>query len=143
MASNQTNRNRTSGTKMINGTVIGAVFLGICVLISGLSIGGGIHKLNKTLADKSFSNISNVTQPDAMKVSEKKYLTEDEAAAYLNLTSQEIVTLITTGEITEYVKTGTGYSISVKVLDDWFDNESYQNKLAGNVSENADSADGQ
>lgn len=143
MASDQTNRNRTSGTKMINGTVIGAVFLGICVLISGLSIGGGIRKLNKTLADKSFSNISNVTQPDAMKVSEKKYLTEDEAAAYLNLTSQEIVTLITTGEITEYVKTGTGYSISVKVLDDWFDNESYQNKLAGNVSENADSADGQ
>lgn len=143
MASNQTNRNRTSGTKMINGTFIGAVFLGICILISGLSIGGGIRKLNKTLADKSFSNISNVTQPDAMKVSEKKYLTEDEAAAYLNLTSQEIVTLITTGEITEYVKTGTGYSISVTVLDDWFDNESYQNKLAGNVSENADSADGQ
>ncbi|MGN0600206.1 MAG: hypothetical protein ACI4JK_09960 [Oscillospiraceae bacterium] len=143
MASNQTNRNRTSGSKMINGSFVGAVFLGICVLISGLSIGGGIRKLNKTLADKSFSNISNVTQPDAMKVSEKKYLTEDEAAAYLNLTSQEIVTLITTGEITEYVKTGTGYSISVKVLDDWFDNESYQNKLAGNSSDSGESSDAQ
>lgn len=143
MASNQTNRNRTSGSKMINGSFVGAVFLGICVLISGLSIGGGIRKLNKTLADKSFSNISNVTQPDAMKVSEKKYLTEDEAAAYLNLTSQEIVTLITTGEITEYVKTGTGYSISVKVLDDWFDNESYQNKLAGNSSDSGESSDTQ
>ena len=58
MASNQTNRNRTSGSKMINGTFVGAVFLG-------------------------------------------------------------------------------------KVLDDWFDNESYQNKLAGNVSESTDSADGQ
>ncbi|MGN1305424.1 MAG: hypothetical protein ACI4YB_10375 [Oscillospiraceae bacterium] len=143
MASNQTNRNRTSGSKMINGSFVGAVFLGICVLISGLSIGGGIRKLNKTLADKSFSNISNVTQPDAMKVSEKKYLTEDEAATYLNLTSQEIVTLITTGEITEYVKTGTGYSISVKVLDDWFDNESYQNKLAGNSSDSGESSDTQ
>lgn len=143
MASNQTNRNRTSGSKMINGSFVGAVFLGICVLISGLSIGGGIRKLNRTLADKSFSNISNVTQPDAMKVSEKKYLTEDEAAAYLNLTSQEIVTLITTGEITEYVKTGTGYSISVKVLDDWFDNESYQNKLAGNSSDSGESSDTQ
>lgn len=143
MASNQTNRNRTSGSKMINGSFVGAVFLGICVLISGLSIGGGIRKLNKTLADKSFSNISNVTQPDAMKVSEKKYLTEDEAAAYLNLTSQEIVTLITTGEITEYVKTGTGYSISVTVLDDWFDNESYQNKLAGNSSDSGESSDAQ
>lgn len=143
MASNQTNRNRSPRSGMINGTFIGAVFLGICVLISGISIGGGIRKLNKTVTDKSFSNISNVTQPDSMQVSEKKYLTEDEAAEYLNLTSQEIVTLITTGEITEYVKTGTGYSISVKVLDDWFDNESYQNKLAGNASDSADSADGQ
>lgn len=133
MASNQ-NRNKPSGTKMINGSFLGSVFLGICILISGLSIGGGIRKLNKTVTEKSFSNISNVTQPDAMKVSEKKYLTEDEAAAYLNLTSQEVVTLITTGEITEYVRTGTGYSISVKVLDEWFDNESYQNKLAGNTS---------
>ena len=141
MSSNQ-NRNKPSGTKSINGTLLGLIFLGICILISGLSIGGGIRKLNKTVTEKSFSNISNVTQPDSMKVSEKKYLTEDEAAAYLNLTSQEIVTLITTGEITEYVKTGTGYSISVKVLDEWFDNESYQNKLAGNTSASDEKTDG-
>lgn len=140
MASNQANRNRPAGSKMINGSFVGAVFLGICVLISGLSIGGGIRKLSKTVDEKSFSSISNINQPDAMKYSEKKYLTEDEAAAYLNLTSQEIVTLITTGEITEYVKTGTGYSISVKVLDEWFDNESYQNKLAGNTAESGDSS---
>lgn len=95
------------------------------------------------MTDKSFSNISNVTTPDSVSYGEKKYLTEDEAAEYLNLTSQEIETLLTTGEITEYVKTGTGYSISVKVLDEWFDNESYQNKLAGNASESTDSADGQ
>lgn len=143
MASNQANRNRSSGSKMINGSFVGAVFLGICVLISGLSIGGGIRKLSKTVDEKSFSSISNINQPDAMKYSEKKYLTEDEAAAYLNLTSQEIVTLITTGEITEYVKTGTGYSISVKVLDEWFDNESYQNKLAGNAAESSGPEDSQ
>lgn len=143
MASNQANRNRPSGSKMINGSFVGAVFLGICVLISGLSIGGGIRKLSKTVDEKSFSSISNINQPDAMKYSEKKYLTEDEAAAYLNLTSQEIVTLITTSEITEYVKTGTGYSISVKVLDEWFDNESYQNKLAGNAAESSGSEDSQ
>lgn len=143
MASNQNNRNRAPRTGMINGTFVGAVFLGICILISGLSIGGGIRKLNNTVTDKSFSNISNVTTPDSVSYGEKKYLTEDEAAEYLNLTTQEIVTLITTGEITEYVKTGTGYSISVKVLDDWFDNESYQNKLAGNVSDSTGSSDGQ
>lgn len=143
MASNQNNRNRAPRTGMVNGTFVGAVFLGICVLISGLSIGGGIRKLNNTVTDKSFSNISNVTTPDSVSYGEKKYLTEDEAAEYLNLTSQEIVTLITTGEITEYVKTGTGYSISVKVLDEWFDNESYQNKLAGNVSDSTGSSDGQ
>lgn len=143
MASNQNNRNRAPRTGMVNGTFVGAVFLGICILISGLSIGGGIRKLNNTVTDKSFSNISNVTTPDSVSYGEKKYLTEDEAAEYLNLTSQEIVTLITTGEITEYVKTGTGYSISVKVLDEWFDNESYQNKLAGNASESTGSSDGQ
>ncbi|MBQ8827350.1 MAG: excisionase family DNA-binding protein, partial [Oscillospiraceae bacterium] len=58
-----------------------------------------------------------------------KYLDEQEAAAYLNLTEDEVLSLIRSGEITEYVKTGTGYSISVDVLDEWFDNEAYQNKL--------------
>lgn len=132
MASNQ-NRSRSSGTRMINGTFLGSIFLGICILISGLSIGGGIRKLNKTMNEKSFSSVNNITQPDSMNYSEKKYLTEDEAAEYLNLSTQEIVNLITSGEISEYVKTSSGYSISVTVLDDWFDNESYQNKIAENT----------
>ena len=139
MASNQ-NRSRTSGIKMINGTFLGAVFLGICILISGLSIGGGIRKLNKTVNEKSFASVNNITQPDSMNYSEKKYLTEDEAAEYLNLSTQEIVNLITSGEISEYVKTSSGYSISVKVLDDWFDNESYQNKIAGNTTSDGENS---
>lgn len=141
MASNQ-NKSRSSGTRMINGTFLGSVFLGICILISGLSIGGGIRKLNKTMGEKSFSSINNITQPDSMDYSEKKYLTEDEAAEYLNLSTQEIVNLVTSGEISEYVRTSSGYSISVKVLDEWFDNEAYQNKIAGNtVSEGENSGE--
>ena len=132
MASNQ-NISRSSGTTMTNGTLPGSILPGTRILISGLSIGGGIRKLNKTMNEKSFASVNNITQPDSMNYSEKKYLTEDEAAEYLNLSTQEIVNLITSGEISEYVKTSSGYSISVNVLDDWFDNESYQNKIAENT----------
>lgn len=129
MPQNQTGKSRNN-VKMLNRTFIGAVFLGICVLISGLSIGGGIRKLCKTMEEKSFSSINNITQPESVNYSEKKYLTESEAADYLNLTVKEIETLLTTGDINEYVKTADGYSISVKVLDEWFDNEAYQNTLS-------------
>lgn len=129
MPQNQAGKSRNN-VKMLNGTFIGAVFLGICVLISGLSIGGGIRKLCKTMEEKSFSSINNITQPESVNYSEKKYLTESEAADYLNLTVKEIETLLTTGDINEYVKTADGYSISVKVLDEWFDNEAYQNTLS-------------
>lgn len=128
MPQNQTGKSRNN-VKMLNGAFIGAVFLGICVLISGLSIGGGIRKLCKTMEEKSFSSINNINQPESVNYSEKKYLTESEAADYLNLTVKEIETLLTTGEIKEYVKTAEGYSISIEVLDAWFDNEAYQNTL--------------
>ncbi len=105
------------------------------MLISGLSIGGGIRKLCKTMEEKSFSSINNITQPESVNYSEKKYLTESEAADYLNLTVKEIETLLTTGEILEYVKTSEGYSISTEVLDAWFDNEAYQNTLPKTVSD--------
>jgi hypothetical protein len=121
----------SSNTKSgINSALIGAVFLGICILIAGINIGGGVRKLNKTISEKSFSDVNTYNAADSINYSEKKYLTESEAAEYLNLSTAEIVNLITSGEINEYVKTSDGYSIAVTVLDSWFDNESYQNKLA-------------
>lgn len=125
------NRTGSQNTKHsgINTTFIGAVFLGICILIAGLNIGGNIKKLNKTLSEKDMASTQSVNVPSEMNIANKTYLTEDEAGAYLNLPTEKIVNLITAGEITEYVKTETGYSISVSVLDAWFDNEAYQTKL--------------
>ena len=118
----------------INGTFIGAVFLGICILIAGINIGGGVRKLNKTLEEKQIASSNSVNVPSDMNVAQKKYLTEAEAGEYLNLPTEKIVELIKKGEITEYVETGTGYSISVQVLDNWFDNAAYQTRLRSNAS---------
>lgn len=126
MASNQNKAPRRGG---INGNLIGAVFLGICILISGISIGGGIRKLNKTVSEKSFADSNSYSVPENINLGQKKYLTEDEAAEYLNISREEVINLITSGEISEYVRTGTGFSISADVLDNWFDNAAYQNTL--------------
>lgn len=132
-----TNRNNLAPTKRpggINATFIGAVFLGICILLAGINIGSGVRKLNKTIEEKTFASTNTMNAPSEITMGQKKYLTEDEAAEYLNVTREKIVNLITSGEITEYVKTDTGYSISASVLDNWFDNEAYQNKLRSGAS---------
>lgn len=118
----------------INISFIGAVFLGICILVAGINIGSGLGKLNKTLEEKQIASSNSVNVPSDMKISEKKYLTEAEAEEYLNLPAGKIADLIKKGEITEYVDTGSGYSISVQVLDNWFDNAAYQTRLRSNAS---------
>lgn len=139
-----TNRNNPAPAKRsggINATFIGAVFLGICILVAGINIGSGLRKLNKTVEATTFASTTTLNAPSELTMGQKKYLTEAEAADYLNVTKEKIVNLITSGEITEYVKTDktdTGYSISVTVLDNWFDNEAYQNKLRSNVSSDDD-----
>lgn len=122
----------------INATFLGSVVLGVCILIAGLNIGGNIKKLNKTITETQFSDTNNLNVPSEMAVGANSYLTEAEAGEYLNLSTEKIVNLITSGEITEYVKTDTGYSISVEVLDAWFDNEAYQTKLKTNSALSSD-----
>lgn len=123
----------------INATFIGAVFLGICILIAGINIGSGVRKLNKTIEATTFASTNTLNIPSDVTMGQKKYMTESEAADYLNITKEKVVNLITSGEITEYVRTETGYSISTSVLDNWFDNEAYQNKLKSNASNNDES----
>lgn len=118
---------------IISPTLIGAVFLGICILIAGLNIGGGLRKLNKTMTEAKFADTNTVNVPKEMAVGQKNYMTVDEAADYLNLTPDKITSMITGGEITEYVRTDEGYSVSVKVLDEWFDNEAYNTKIKNNT----------
>lgn len=117
----------------INATFIGLVFLGICMLIAGFNIGGNIKKLGKTIEEKSFAAASTFSVPDSMGMTQKKYLNETEAGEYLNISSDKVVSLITSGDISEYIKTDDGYSIAVDVLDEWFDNEAYQTKLKANA----------
>ena len=130
MASNQ-NRNtqQRQSNKGINGTFLGCIFLGICILISGLNIGGNVKKLSTAINEKNFSDTNTFSAPSDISYGENRYLDEQEAAAYLRLSEDEFLKLIRSGEITEYVKTSTGYAVSVSVLDDWFDNAAYQNKL--------------
>lgn len=122
------------------GFLVGSVFLGICILIAGLNIGGNLKALTKSVNDKAFASTSNYTVPSDFSYIGKSYLTETEAAKYLNLSEDEVLKLISSGEINEYVKTDNGYSISVKVLDAWFENAAYQTKL-GSSSSDKDNAD--
>lgn len=132
---------RTGG---INANFIGMVFLGICMLIAGLSVGGSIRKLNKTIEEKNFAASSTVTVPDSMGIAQRKYLSEKDAAEYLNISTDKVVSLITSGEISEYIRTDTGgYSISIEILDQWFDNEAYQTKLRVNAAPIGGSEDGE
>lgn len=140
---NQQPARRSGG---INATFIGAVFLGICILIAGINIGSGLRKLNKTVEATTFASTNNVNTPSEMTVGQKKYLTEAEAADYLNITKEKVVNLITSGELAECVKTDktdTVYSISVEVLDKWFEGEAYENKIksgsSGEDGENSES----
>ncbi|MBR4095734.1 MAG: hypothetical protein IKK42_00345 [Oscillospiraceae bacterium] len=118
----------------INPTFLGAVILGICILIAGLNISGSVKKLNKTITETQFAATNTLSVPSEMTVGNNNYMTESEAGEYLNLSTEKIIELIANGEITEYVKTDSGYSISVKVLDEWFDNEAYQTKLKYNAA---------
>ena len=131
---NQSNQRPAKRGTGINATFLGAVFLGICILISGINIGGGVRKLNKTMEEKQIASTNTVTVPSDMNVAQKKYLTESEAGEYLNISTEKVIELIKNGEITEYVETANGYSISLSVLDDWFDNAAYQTKLKSNAS---------
>lgn len=134
MANNRNNSAPARRSGGINATFIGAVFLGICILIAGINIGGSVRKLNKTIEEKEFASTNTMNAPSELTFGQKKYLTESEAADYLNITRERVINLITSGEIGEYVKTDTGYSISTSVLDKWFDGEAYENKLKSNAS---------
>ena len=132
---NRSNSHQVRRTGGINPTLIGAVFLGVCILIAGLNIGGGLRKLNKTITETQFSDTNSISTPSELSIGAKKYLNEKEAGEYLNLSTDKILELISKGEIAEYVKIEGGqygYSISTDILDAWFDNEAYQMKIKNN-----------
>jgi excisionase family DNA binding protein len=115
--------------------ILASIILGIFLLIAAGNLGGKISALNETITKTSFSDTNTYSTPSEFTYTDKMYMTTEEAANYLHMTSTEISALISSGEITEYIRTDSGYVIAKKVLDAWFENEAYQNKLAANEAE--------
>jgi len=133
----QSNNRRKPAPKPNNslGTLISAVVLGISIIIAGATISGAVKKLTAAVEAQTFS--SSYASPSNLTVSstaEKKYLTETEAAEYLNLPVDEIRASITKGEISQYVKTSDGYTISVEQLDEYFNQKAYETMNNNNAS---------
>lgn len=123
----------------VAGMLLSSVILGVSIIIAGVSVTGSVKKLTAAVEAQTFS--SSYSSPSNITVNNtapKNYFTETEAAAYLNMTVDEIRAAITKKEIKEYVKTSAGYSISKDVLDDYFEQKAYENLNAAN-SENPES----
>lgn len=107
--------------------LLSAIILGVFILISAIIVGSGLKKLSAALTEQSFSD--SYSSPDTLTVNSpavKKYLTQSEAAAYLNVSESEISKAIADHKIDEYITTSEGYSISIDSLDDYFSDEAYQ-----------------
>jgi excisionase family DNA binding protein len=135
----QRNNSRSSQNRPRGGfsfdRCLSAVILGIFLLIAASNLGSKITALTEQLKGMTFSDVNTFSSPSELVITDKTYMTENEAAQYLNLTSEKIVSLLTTGEIEQYVRTQSGYSIAKTALDKWFENEAYQAEIENN-SEN-------
>jgi excisionase family DNA binding protein len=109
--------------------IIAAIIFGIFLLIAAGNIGKSITELNKTLTDKNFTDSNTYSSPSDITYEEKTYYTDVEAADYLGITAERVKALIAAGEIPEYIKTDAGYVISKTILDEWFENASYQARI--------------
>ena len=117
------------------GSLLGSVVLGVCIIIAGSTVAGSVKKLTAAVEAQTFA--SSYASPSNLTVSstaDKKYLTETEAAAYLNMPVEEIKAAITKGEIEQYVKTSSGYTISVEELDKFFGQKAYDTMTSNNSS---------
>jgi excisionase family DNA binding protein len=112
--------------------IFSAFILGIFLLIAAGGIGGKLTALTEQIKNTVFADTDSFSTPSELTITDKTYMTEVEAAEYLNLTTEKIVSLINSGEISSYVITPSGYSIAKTALDEWFDNEAYQNEIKNN-----------
>lgn len=113
--------------------ITAALILGISIIIAGVSISGSVKKLTEELKNQTFT--STLNSPSSLTVSAgipKNYFNVKEAAAYLNVTEDEITTALANGDIEEYIRTGSGYSISKDNLDKYFEQKAYDTMNANN-----------
>ena len=117
------------------GSLLVSVVLGVCIFFACSTVAGCVKKLSAAVEAQTFA--SSYASPSNLTVSstaDKKYLTETEAAAYLNMPVEEIKAAITKGEIEQYVKTSSGYTISVDQLDKFFGQKAYDTMTSNNSS---------
>lgn len=105
-----------------NTSAFSSMFLGICLIISAVIIGGKLSNLNKTITAQKFTSTYPSTITVDNKTVDSTYLTQEEAAEYLSLSTNDVIAIITNGQITKYIKNGDGvYVIPKDAIDDWFD----------------------
>lgn len=134
----QRNSSRRSSPRPVPAatTLSAAFILGICLIISAAIISSSVKKLTAAVEQQTFS--SSFSSPSALTVKPEStdYFTSAEAAQYLKITESEVKAAITKGEISEYISTSAGYSISRKALDEYFSNKAYAQLVSDNSSGN-------
>ena len=113
--------------------ILSSLILGICILIAFSGVSKSLKKLTSAVEGQTFT--SSFSSPSSLEVTnapEKQYFTETEAAKYLNLSVDDIKDAIKSGEIDQYIKTSTGYSISKDQLDKYFEQKAYDQLVRDN-----------
>ena len=103
-----------------NNNALPSLILGVCIIIAALIVGANIKSVSKTLSEKIFA----YNPPSSLSVDSEipsQYFTQDEAAAYLKMSSNDVLAMITNQQIKKYVKAADGsYILSKEVLDEWY-----------------------
>ncbi|MDE7294515.1 MAG: helix-turn-helix domain-containing protein [Oscillospiraceae bacterium] len=113
-------------------TLMAALILGICLIISAAIISSSLKKLTTAVNEKDFASTYSAPSNLTVKPESTDYFTAAEAAQYLKITESEVKAAITKGEISEYISTSAGYSISKKALDEYFSDKAYAQLLNDN-----------
>lgn len=132
----QRNAPRRSSPKPVPAaaTLMAALILGICLIISAAIISSSLKKLTAAVNEKDFASTYSAPSNLTVKPESIDYFTTEEAAKYLKITEAEIKAAVTKGEISEYISTSAGYSISKKALDEYFSDKAYAQLLNDNSS---------
>ena len=113
--------------------ILSSLILGIFILIASSGVNSSMKKLTAAVEGQTFaSSFSSPSSLDVTNAPDKQYFTETEAAKYLNLSVEDIKDAIKNGEIDQYIKTSTGYSISKDTLDKYFEQAAYDQLVRNN-----------
>jgi excisionase family DNA binding protein len=134
--------NKSSGSRRMGfpgERVLASIILGVFMLIAAGGVSSKLGTLNETISKTTFAGTNSFSKPSDISYSERVYMNVNEAADYLNMTTDEVNKLLSDGEISDYVKTSSGYSIAKKALDDWF--EGVAIKSSSSTSKSTKSSD--